>query len=385
MASLQSVVDALMRKPDDFDIHRKLERQFSKRQDLFDAGKIDWGFGEALAFGTLLTEGTTIRLAGQDSRRGTFSHRHSVLYDQTTGGEYIPLNHVQSEQAKLLVYDSLLSEYAACAFEYGYSVADPSALVIWEAQFGDFSNGAQIVFDQFLSAAEEKWGQKSGLVLLLPHGYEGQGPEHSSARLERFLQLCAEENMIVANFTTSASYFHALRRQVKRDARKPLVVMSPKSLLRLPAAASAPSEFTDGQFQPLIPDAEVAQGAARLVFCSGKVYYDLVGAREGSEAQAAVSIARLEQIYPFPLDDIRAQLLAHPDAEIVWCQEEPENMGAWQHVRYQFDDLLAELRDDRPRIRYAGRPASASPSTGSAKVHAFEQNLLVMDALGLDG
>ncbi len=383
LPALQSVVDALMRKPDDFDIHRKLDRQFSKRQDLFDSGKIDWGFGEALAFGTLLTEGTTIRLAGQDSRRGTFSHRHSVLYDQTTGGEYIPLNHVQDEQAKLLVYDSLLSEYAACAFEYGYSVADPSALVIWEAQFGDFANGAQIVYDQFLSAAEEKWGQRSGLVLLLPHGYEGQGPEHSSARLERFLQLCAEENMIVANFTTSANYFHALRRQVKRDARKPLIVMSPKSLLRLPAATSAPSDFTDGQFQPLIPDADVASGAKRLLFCSGKVYYDLVNAREGSAAEGSVAIERVEQIYPLPVDAIREQLQAHPDADVVWCQEESANMGAWQHVRYQFDDLLAETRDGNQRIQYAGRMASASPSTGSAKVHAYEQNLLVNDALGL--
>ncbi len=384
MPALQSVVDALMRKPDDFDIHRKLDRQFSKRQQLFDDGKIDWGFGEALAFGTLLAEGTTIRLAGQDSRRGTFSHRHSVLYDQTDGSEYIPLNHVQSDQAKLLVYDSLLSEYAACAFEYGYSVADPSALVIWEAQFGDFANGAQIVYDQFLSAAEEKWSQRSGLVMLLPHGYEGQGPEHSSARLERFLQLCAEENMIVANFTTSANYFHALRRQVKRDARKPLIVMSPKSLLRLPAAASAPSDFSAGQFQPLIPDAEVAQGAKRLLFCSGKVYYDLISAREGSAVEGQVAIARVEQIYPLPTDAIRKQLEAHPDADIVWCQEEPANMGAWQHVRYQFDDLLAEMRDGCPRIRYAGRMASASPSTGSAKVHAYEQNLLVTDALGLN-
>jgi 2-oxoglutarate dehydrogenase E1 component len=380
--ALQAVVDALMHQPADFNVHRKLDRQFSKRQALFDEGKIDWGFGEALAFGTLLAEGTTVRLAGQDSRRGTFSHRHSVLYDQETGSEFIPLNHVKDGQAKLLVYDSLLSEYAACAFEYGYSVADPSALVLWEAQFGDFANGAQIVFDQFLSAAEEKWGQRSSLVLLLPHGYEGQGPEHSSARLERFLQLCAEENMIVANFTTPANYFHALRRQVLREAKKPLVVMSPKSLLRLPAAQSAPSDFSDGRFQPLIPDADV-QNAERLLFCSGKVYYDLLSAREGSAAEGKAAIARLEQIYPFPLDDVRAQIEAQPNAEVVWVQEEPANMGAWQHVRYQFDDLLEGLREDCPRVRYAGRMASASPSTGSAKVHAYEQDLLLSEALGL--
>ncbi|MEM6646272.1 MAG: multifunctional oxoglutarate decarboxylase/oxoglutarate dehydrogenase thiamine pyrophosphate-binding subunit/dihydrolipoyllysine-residue succinyltransferase subunit, partial [Bacteroidota bacterium] len=253
-ADLEAVVEALVRIPEDFNIHRKLERQFKKRDTLYhQEQKIDWGFAEALAFGTLLAEGTLIRISGQDSRRGTFSHRHAVLYDQENGAEYIPLNNVREGQATLLIYDSLLSEYAACGFEYGYSVANPEALVLWEAQFGDFANGAQIVFDQFLSAAEEKWGQTSSLVLLLPHGYEGQGPEHSSARLERFLQLCAEDNMIVANITSPANYFHALRRQVRRHVKKPLVVMAPKSLLRHPMAISTPEAFYEGGFQKLIP------------------------------------------------------------------------------------------------------------------------------------
>ncbi len=385
---LQSVVDALMRNPDGFNMHPKLARQFSKRQEMFDEGKIDWGFGEALAFGSLLAGGTTIRLSGQDSRRGTFSHRHAVLYDQETGGEYIPLNHVAPDQAKLLVYDSLLSEYAVCGFEYGYSVAAPQALVLWEAQFGDFANGAQIIFDQFLSAAEEKWGQRSGLVLLLPHGYEGQGPEHSSARLERFLQLCAEDNLTVGNFTTPANYFHALRRQVLREHKKPLVVMSPKSLLRLPAATSAVAEFSEGQFQKVIPatlhlDGADAAGVEKLLFCSGKVYYDLAAALDADASrQGKVAIARVEQLYPWPEADIRAEIERFPNARVVWVQEEPANMGAWTFMRYRFDDLLAGLRGDCTRVGYAGREASASPSTGSAKVHAHEQEELVADALG---
>ncbi|MEM1095819.1 MAG: multifunctional oxoglutarate decarboxylase/oxoglutarate dehydrogenase thiamine pyrophosphate-binding subunit/dihydrolipoyllysine-residue succinyltransferase subunit [Bacteroidota bacterium] len=383
---LEAVVQALVRIPEDFNIHRKLERQFKKRDRLYhDEQKIDWGFGEALAFGTLLAEGTLIRISGQDSRRGTFSHRHAVLYDQEDGTEYTPLNNVREGQSKLLIYDSLLSEYAACGFEYGYSVANPDALVLWEAQFGDFSNGAQIVYDQFLSAAEEKWGQTSSLVLLLPHGYEGQGPEHSSARLERFLQLCAENNMIVANITTPANYFHALRRQVKRDVKKPLVVMAPKSLLRHPMAISTPDEFYEGGFQKLIPATADPSTAKRLVFCSGKVYYDLAQQLADAGKQDEVAVARMEQMYPFPEAEVRAELERYRGAEaVLWMQEEPANMGAWQHVRYQIDDLLEALHGDcTHRVGYAGRAAAASPSAGHSKVHKIQQQALLDEAMGV--
>ena len=377
--ALLAVVDALVRHPDGFGIHPKLDRQFSKRRDLFDAGRIDWGFGEALAFGTLVAEGTPVRISGQDSRRGTFSHRHAVLYDQGTGEEYVPLCHVAGGQAPFEVYDSFLSEYAVCAFEYGYSVANPDALVIWEAQFGDFSNGAQIVYDQFLAAGEAKWGQRSGLVLLLPHGFEGQGPEHSSARLERFLQLCAEENLIVANLTTPAQLFHALRRQAKRAVKKPLVVMSPKSLLRLPAAVSKPEDFTDGAFQPVIPAAAEPGGVKKLVFCSGKLYYELANA-----APAGVAVARIEQLYPWPEAEVQAEIARYPGAEVVWAQEEPANMGAWTFLRDRLDALVqaAHGGDCAKRARYAGRKASASPAVGSAKVHEREQERLIADAVG---
>ena len=390
---LEAVVQALTEQPESFHVHKKLKRQFDRRDDLFADGKIDWAFSEILAFGSLLLEDTNVRLAGQDSRRATFSQRHAVLIDQETGEEYVPLNNIReesgdgsSQQAKLLIYDSLLSEYAACGFEYGYSVGDPSALVCWEAQFGDFANGAQIVFDQFLSAAEEKWGQTSSLVLLLPHAYEGQGPEHSSARLERFLQLCAENNMVVANFSTPANYFHALRRQVKRDRKKPMVVMTPKSLLRNPNVISAPQDLTSGGVQEVIPSEN--DDAKRLLFCSGKVYYDLKKALDEDEARAdEVAVARLEQFYPFPEEDVRAELERHSGAEeVVWVQEEPQNMGAWTFVRPRFERLLDEIHGRcEKRLRYAGRPAMASPATGSAKVHKREQQALVGDALGLNG
>ena len=384
---LHAVVRALVEQPEGFHVHKKLKRQFDRRDDLFEQGKIDWAFAEILAFGSLLLEGTNVRLAGQDSRRATFSQRHAVLIDQETGEEHIPLNHMRrgdgdSQQAKLLIYDSLLSEYAACGFEYGYSVGDPSALVCWEAQFGDFANGAQIVFDQFLSAAEEKWGQTSSLVLLLPHGYEGQGPEHSSARLERFLQMCAENNMVVANFSTPANYFHALRRQVKRDHKKPMVVMTPKSLLRNPNAISAPQDLTGGGVQEIIPSEN--DDARRLLFCSGKVYYDLKKALDTEEV-GEVAVARLEQFYPFPEEEVRAELERHAGVEeVVWVQEEPQNMGAWTFVRPRFEDLLDDIHGRcEKRLRYAGRPAMASPATGSAKVHKREQKALVSDALAL--
>jgi len=384
---LERVVDALVNLPEDFNVHRKLKRQFDKRDDLFyEKERIDWAFAETLAFGSLLQEGTTVRMSGQDTRRATFSQRHAVLIDQETGEEHTPLNNLSDDQASLLIYDSLLSEYAVVGFEYGYSVADPDALVCWEAQFGDFANGAQIVWDQFVSAAEEKWGQTSGLVALLPHGYEGQGPEHSSARLERYLQLCAEQNMTVANFSTPANYFHALRRQVKRDVEKPLIVMTPKSLLRHPMCVSSPEEFTDGGLQEVIPADADPSGVKRHIFCSGKVYYDLAKAmEENPAAQEQVAVSRLEQFYPFPKADVKDELERYSDAdEVVWVQEEPENMGAWRFLRHRFDDLLEDVHGPcEKQMRYVGRPASASPATGSAKVHNREQEKLVGDALGV--
>ncbi|HET6566439.1 MAG TPA: multifunctional oxoglutarate decarboxylase/oxoglutarate dehydrogenase thiamine pyrophosphate-binding subunit/dihydrolipoyllysine-residue succinyltransferase subunit, partial [Rhodothermales bacterium] len=387
LETLQAVVDTLNRFPPGFHVHKKLARQFERRGQLFEEKKIDWAFAEALAFGSLLVAGDTIRLSGQDSRRATFSQRHSVVYDQVNGDEYLPLNHIKEDQGKLLAFDSLLSEYAVCGFEYGYSVADSTALVVWEAQFGDFANGAQIIFDQFVAAAEEKWGQRSGLVVLLPHSFEGQGPEHSSARLERFLQLCAEDNLIVANFTTPANYFHALRRQVLREVKKPLVVMAPKSLLRHPMVVSAPEDFTHGTVQELIPADTDPARAERLVFCSGKVYYDLLQTMQGHEGvQDRVAIARLEQFYPFPEDKVRSELERYRNVkDVLWVQEEPANMGAWTFVRYRFDEILEGIFDgDCSRhIKYVGRAASASPATGSAKVHQQEQERITGEALGL--
>jgi 2-oxoglutarate dehydrogenase E1 component len=381
---LERVVEVLTNFPDDFHVHRKLERLFGKRDDLFyDQERIDWAFAETLAFGSLLQEGTRVRLSGQDSRRATFSQRHAVLIDQETGEEYTPLNNLSDDQARLLIYDSLLSEYAVAGFEYGYSVMDRNALTCWEAQFGDFANGAQIVWDQFLSAAEEKWGQTSGLVALLPHAYEGQGPEHSSARLERFLQMCAEQNMIVANFSTPANYFHALRRQVKRDVKKPLIIMTPKSLLRHPKCVSTPQELMEGGVQEVIPADTDPADTTRHILCSGKVYYDLVKALEDDDRRDEIAITRLEQFYPFPTQEVKEELERYADAdETVWVQEEPQNMGAWTFVQPRLNDLLDDVHGPcEQRVQYVGRPASASPATGSAKVHDREQEILVNDAL----
>jgi multifunctional 2-oxoglutarate metabolism enzyme len=386
MDDMKDVVKALIAIPDGFNVHPKLARQFAKRDDFFHRDeRIDWAFAEALAFGTILLEGNNVRLAGQDSRRGTFSHRHGVLYDQQNGNEFIPLNNIREKQGRLLIYDSLLSEYAACGFEYGYSVADPQALVIWEAQFGDFGNGAQIIYDQFLSAAEEKWGQRSSLVLLLPHGYEGQGPEHSSARLERFLQLCAEENMTVCSFTTPANYFHALRRQVKREHRKPLIVMAPKSLLRNPAMISTPQDLSEGEFHETIPSGGDSSVVERLVFCSGKVYFELMQMlEENEEHREKLSVVRIEQFYPFPEAEIREEMEKYRNASVFWLQEEPMNMGAWTFLRYRFDDLLEAIHGDcMHRVKYVGRPPSASTATGSAKVHASEQEAILKQTIGL--
>ena len=385
---LEKVVKALIQIPEGFDIHKKLRRQFERRQKMYVENKVDWGFAEALAFGSLLLEGALIRLAGQDSRRGTFSHRHAVLYDQSNGNEFIPLNNIQEEQASLLVYDSLLSEYAACGFEYGYSVANLGALVLWEAQFGDFANGAQIIYDQFLSASYEKWGQECKLVLLLPHSYEGQGPEHSSARLERFLQMCAEGNMAVCNFTTPANYFHALRRQVKQTIPRPLVVMAPKSLLRHQSAVSTPDELFAGKLQELIP-AEVQgpdEQVKRIIFCSGKVYYDLNETLQKDEQlKNQIAITRVEQFYPFPGEQVRRELERFKHTtDVLWVQEEPKNMGAWTFIHTRINAILEETHGTcEARMRYVGRNASASTATGSARVHQAEQEKLINEALGL--
>ncbi|WP_420456647.1 multifunctional oxoglutarate decarboxylase/oxoglutarate dehydrogenase thiamine pyrophosphate-binding subunit/dihydrolipoyllysine-residue succinyltransferase subunit [Rubrivirga sp.] len=387
--ALTQVMEAVVGLPDDFEVHKKLARLVvDKRREQFETGAIDWAFAEALAFGTLLLEGTPVRLSGQDSGRGTFSQRHAILYDQQDAHRYLPLNHVApggpgEGQARFQVYDSLLSEYAALGFEYGYTVADAQALVLWEGQFGDFVNGAQIMIDQFVTAAEAKWGQTSSLVMLLPHGYEGQGPEHSSGRLERFLQACAEDNLIVGNFSTPANYFHALRRQVKRGAKKPLVLMTPKSLLRHPQAVANVDELADGAFRPFI--AGDRPGAGRLVICSGKVVYDVLKAREALDDPASVSVARLEQFYPFPEDAVREELARFQSKPVVWLQEEPANMGAWTFVRPRLDDLLEEITGGcSQRVVYAGRRAAASPATGSAKVHAAEQAQILADALGVN-
>jgi 2-oxoglutarate dehydrogenase E1 component len=338
---------------------------------------LDWGAAEALAFATLALEGTRVRLVGQDSRRGTFSHRHAVLYDHETGVPYTPLSHLREGQGAVEIRDSLLSEAAALGFEYGYSLDMPEALTIWEAQFGDFVNSAQVLVDQFLSSAEAKWKRLSGLVLFLPHGMEGQGPEHSSARLERFLELSVDDNWRVVNLTTPAQIFHALRRQVLSRSRKPLVVMTPKSLLRLPAAVSPLRDLAEGGFRPVIPDEQADPAeVARVVLCSGKLYYDLVAARAAAGVGHA-AVIRVEELFPLHDQEIRAALRAYrPGVELVWAQEEPANMGAWDYV-----DLHLSPRLSLP-LTLVARPASASPAVGSASHHRLEQEQLVREALG---
>jgi 2-oxoglutarate dehydrogenase E1 component len=339
---------------------------------------IDWPAGETLAFGSLLLEGFTVRLAGQDSRRGTFSQRHAVLIDHETGDEYLPLSNLGEGQAPFRIFDSLLSEFAAMGFEYGYSVANGDALVCWEAQFGDFVNEAQVIIDQFLVAGEDKWGQESGLVLLLPHGYEGQGPEHSSARLERFLTLCAEDNIQVVQPTTPAQYFHVLRRQLHRTVRKPLVVMTPKWLLRLPDARSKTEELTQGSFQETLDDIQVEDRSSvkRILMCTGKIAYLLAGAR--NERKAPAAIVRVEQLYPFPKEQLTEIFERYSNAtELVWVQEEPENMGAWTFVHHRLRDGL----DKRLTLKVVARAESASPATGSNRVHEQETQELLDKAL----
>ncbi len=382
-AVLERVIRGITAFPENFHLHPKLRAFVERRRELLSkGGAIDWAFGEALAFGTLALEGTAVRLSGQDSGRGTFSQRHLAFYDSETGQPYIPLQHIAPGQGRFDVYDSSLSEYAVLGFEFGYSVADPLTLVIWEAQFGDFANGAQIMIDQFISSAESKWGQPSGLVMLLPHGYEGQGPEHSSARIERFLTLCAENNLLVVNCTTPAQYFHVLRRQMyggadRRGTRKPLVLFTPKSLLRHPRATSRIHDFTTGGFVEILGDTGDAQ-VSRVIFCTGKLYYDLLAAREERKVDH-IALIRVEQLYPFAATEAADILARYPtNAEVIWAQEEPRNMGAWRFLREQIQPLLDGTRRE---LRYVGRAESASPASGSGKRHQQEQAEIVNDAL----
>jgi len=365
--------------PDDFEANRKVARLFKQRLSAVETGDgFDWGTAEHLAFGSLLSEGTSVRFTGQDARRGTFSHRHAVIFDARDGRPYLPLSAVSTGDARFEILDSPLSEQGCLGFEFGYSMDSPDALVVWEAQFGDFVNGAQVIIDQFIASSEDKWHRLSGLVLLLPHGFEGQGPEHSSARLERFLALCAEDNMQVCNLTTPAQYFHVLRRQVRRPWRKPLVIMSPKSLLRHPRARSTVTELSAEGFQPVIPDAAVAgKKARRVLLCSGKVYYDLIAERENRKIDD-VAIVRLEQLYPIRSERLMEVLGAYrKGTEVVWVQEEPWNMGAW----FFMDARLPGILGDRHPLRCVSRPESASPATGSAASHKLEQSRLVDQAL----
>jgi 2-oxoglutarate dehydrogenase E1 component len=385
VAQLQQVGKALTHVPEGFIVNPKIVRQLKAKEQMLATGEgIDWATAEALAFGTLLLDGYPVRLSGQDSGRGTFSQRHAVLYDQMTESRHIPLTSIAPDQANFEVHDSPLSEAAVLGFEYGYTLAEPRALVLWEAQFGDFANGAQVIIDQFIASGEAKWLRMSGLVMLLPHGYEGQGPEHSSARLERYLQLSAEDNWQVVNCTTPANYFHALRRQMHRNFRKPLIVMTPKSLLRHKLAVSALKDFGPGSsFHRVLPEAEAlvpGDKVRRVVLCSGKVYYDLLADRQARKIND-VAILRLEQLYPFPDEPLADELGKYPNADIVWCQEEPQNMGAWVFVDRRIEAVLAGLRHKAGRPHYAGRHEMAATATGLLRRHNQEQAALVEHAL----
>ncbi|MCV3272184.1 2-oxoglutarate dehydrogenase E1 component [Roseobacter sinensis] len=393
-AALMEVGRALSSVPEGYPLHKTVGRLLDARKEMFETGEgIDWATAEALAFGSLLTEGYPVRLAGQDSTRGTFSQRHSGLVNQDTEERFYPLNNIKPGQAHYEVIDSMLSEYAVLGFEYGYSMAEPNALTLWEAQFGDFANGAQIMFDQFISSGESKWLRMSGLVCLLPHGFEGQGPEHSSARLERFLQMCGQDNWIVANCTTPANYFHILRRQIHRSFRKPLILMTPKSLLRHKLAVSTVKEFTTGSsFHRLMWD-DAQEGNSdtklvadskikRVVMCSGKVYYDLLEERDARGIDD-VYLLRVEQFYPFPAQSAVKELERFKQAEVVWCQEEPKNQGAWTFIEPNIEWVLGRINAKHPRPIYVGRATSASPATGLASQHKAQQAALVDEALTL--
>lgn len=385
---LQEVGVGLTRTPDNFSPNPKIVRQLEAKQKMFQTGEgIDWATGEALAFGTLLLEGHPVRLSGQDCERGTFSQRHSVLIDQMNENRHTPLNNLRFGQAPYEVLNSPLSEAGVLGFEYGYSLAEPGMLVLWEAQFGDFANGAQVIIDQFISSGEAKWLRMSGLVMLLPHGYEGQGPEHSSARMERYLQLCAEDNMQVCNCSTPANYFHVLRRQIHREFRKPLVLMTPKSLLRHKRAVSKLEEMGEGtSFHRVLWDEGdfVADSKIRqVVLCSGKVYYDIAEERD-KRGIKDVYVLRVEQLYPYPEKALENELKRFPNAKIVWCQEEPRNMGSWSYIREPLEDHLKKMGHSEMAVRYTGRAAAAAPATGLAKKHMIEQAALVNDALTVE-
>jgi len=386
LATIKKVTSLLTQTPAGFNLNAKVQKLLDSRAKMIEGeGAIDWGMGELLSYGCLLYDGTPVRLSGQDCIRGTFTHRHSAYYDQKTGEKFSPLSQIRPDDVEFCVYDSPLSEYAVMGFEYGNSSSDPTFLTIWEAQFGDFVNGAQIILDQFISSAEQKWQRMSGLVLLLPHGYEGQGPEHSSARLERFLQMCAQDNIQVCNMTTPAQLFHVLRRQMKRDFRKPLVIMSPKSLLRHPLVISKVKEFTEGEFQEVLGDMNVkAKDVESVIICSGKVYYDLLAAKEKTSGQEKVALIRAEQLYPFPAHKFAPIFKSYPNLKkVVWCQEEPKNMGAWFFMQPRLTELLEEVASEKVSVSYAGRTERASPATGSEKVHQYEQAELVQNAYDL--
>ncbi len=392
LAKLKEIGSKISKAPDGFNVHRTIQRFLDGRAKMIETGEgVDWAMGEALAFGTLVDEGHRVRLSGQDCERGTFSQRHSVLIDQETEARYVPLNNVRDGQGRYEVINSMLSEEAVLGFEYGYSLSEPDALTMWEAQFGDFANGAQVLFDQFISSGERKWLRMSGLVCLLPHGYEGQGPEHSSARLERYLQLCAEDNMQVANCTTPANYFHILRRQLKRDIRKPLILMTPKSLLRHKRAVSRLDEMVKGtSFHRLLwDDAEYLKGEKiklvkddkirRVILCTGKVYYDLYEERE-KRGIDDVYLLRVEQLYPFPLKALVTELSRFKKADVVWCQEEPKNMGAWSFVEPYLEWVLGQAGGKTKRARYVGRPASAATATGLMSKHLEQLRAFLEEA-----
>ncbi|MCC7059010.1 MAG: 2-oxoglutarate dehydrogenase E1 component, partial [Burkholderiaceae bacterium] len=386
MAELRRIGERITTVPADFKVHPLVERVIHDRRAMSnDERPLDWGMGEHMAFATLLAAGYSVRLSGQDSGRGTFTHRHAVLHDQNREkydqGAYIPLQFVAENQGQFIVIDSVLSELAVLAYEYGYASSDPDTMVIWEAQFGDFANGAQVVIDQFISSGETKWGRACGLVLMLPHGYEGQGPEHSSARLERFLQLCAEQNMQVCQPTTPAQIFHLLRRQMIRMFRKPLVIMTPKSLLRNKDAVSTMEDLARGEFRTVIGETDAgieAKKVKRVVICTGKVYYDLLGSRRERELDD-VALLRIEQLYPFPHKALEGELKKFPNAtQVIWCQDEPQNQGAWFYLQHH----LAEALRENQKLAYAGRAASASPAVGYYDKHYAQQKELLGAALG---
>ena len=380
--------------PLNFNVHKTLKKIFDLKFQMFDQNKpIDWSTAENLAIATLLTEGFSVRLSGQDSGRGTFSQRHAVLRNQENHDRYLPLNNISNKQEKFEIIDSLLSELAVLGFEFGYSLSEPETLVLWEAQFGDFANGAQVIIDQFIVSGESKWGRASGLVMLLPHGYEGQGPDHSSGRLERFLQLCAGENIQVVNCTTPSNYFHALRRQMHRDFRKPLIVMTPKSLLRHKRCVSNLNEFTSKKtFHRVLEDDAYLKNSGliklkknnkikKVVMCSGKIYYDLIEARENKKNDQVVFI-RIEQLYPFPAKTLANLLKKYEKAEFIWCQEEPKNMGAWNTVRNYIDRTLEIIYFSKDKVKYVGRKASSSTATGNLNKHVAQQKEILEKVIG---